>query len=482
MVSFAGLDWAIIGLFVALALGLGFSAKLREHSALQFIAAGRRLTLPLFLATLVATWYGGILGIGESVLYYGVGTLLLLGIPYYIFALLYAWLYAKRVREADQISIPERLFEHFGKGASLVGAVLVFVIGVPSAHVLMLGVLTQTLTGWSLPLACLVAAVVGTLFLYRGGLMADARMSILAFAMMYIGFAVISLWCLTHYPAMETWQAAGQPPEWLSFTGGQGPIVIISFIILGAWTLIDPGFHQRAASAESPKTSQRGILLAVAFWMLFDAMTITTGLYAVSLMPELPENGLMIFPLFGSQILPAGLKAVFFCGMLGTILSALVGYSLVSGSTLGREMICRLKPELDATTWTRVGIGIGTVAAIGIALSIKSVVNIWYAVGGGVTGALLLPVSISYGLIRWRGGSGPVIASMVLSALVAFGWLGYGLATGNDYLMVTLPERILGYNLPQALANSAFSLGTLLPGLAVSALVLGVSSIFRRPK
>ena len=31
----------------------------------DFLVAGRRLTLPGFVATLVASWYGGILGVGE---------------------------------------------------------------------------------------------------------------------------------------------------------------------------------------------------------------------------------------------------------------------------------------------------------------------------------------------------------------------------------------------------------------------------------
>ena len=32
---------------------------------MDYLLAGRRLTLPAFVATLVTTWYGGILGVGE---------------------------------------------------------------------------------------------------------------------------------------------------------------------------------------------------------------------------------------------------------------------------------------------------------------------------------------------------------------------------------------------------------------------------------
>ena len=77
----APLDMGVVGLFIVAILALGFSARLRENSVLQFLAAGRALTLPAFVATLVSTWYGGILGICESVSYYGVGTWLLMGVP-----------------------------------------------------------------------------------------------------------------------------------------------------------------------------------------------------------------------------------------------------------------------------------------------------------------------------------------------------------------------------------------------------------------
>lgn len=480
MVNLAPLDWAVLGLFLAAILALGFSAKLRENSALQFLAAGRSLTLPLFVATLVSTWYGGILGIGESVQFFGLGTWLLMGVPYYLFALLYALVYAKRVREADQISIPERLEASLGKGPAVVAAGLVFLLGAPAAHVLMMGVLVQSFTGWPLAVCTVAALGIGAAFLVKGGLLADVRVSTLAFAMMYVGFAVIVGWCLLHHPPGETW---GRLENKALFTwdGGVGPVGVVTFFILGAWTLIDPGFHQRAASAESPQTAKRGILVSILFWMLFDILTITTGMYAMALMPQAPANPLLIFPLFGDQVLPPGLKAVFLCGLIGTILSAMVGYSLVSGASFGRDLVCRLRPGLDETKWARIGIGVAGALALALALSVESVVALWYSWGGCVIGALLAPVSAAYGALRlaprpavWHS------AAMAVSFLGSFAWMSYGLATGNAYLNVTLPPALLGYNLPQGWAGFQFSLGTLLPGLALSALVLAAAGIVTR--
>ncbi|HEY0866380.1 MAG TPA: hypothetical protein VGE01_03320, partial [Fimbriimonas sp.] len=179
------IDGAVVALFLAAILALGFSARLRDNSILQYLAAGRSLSLAAFVATLVSTWYGGILGIGESVSYYGWGTWLLMGVPYYVFALFYALWMAERVRGSEQISLPERLHARWGRGVGVVGAILVFLLALPAAHVLMLGVLVRAFTGWDLAWAVGVAAVAGALFLYRGGLLADVRASLLAFVMMY---------------------------------------------------------------------------------------------------------------------------------------------------------------------------------------------------------------------------------------------------------------------------------------------------------
>ena len=47
--------------------------------------------------TLVSTWYGGILGVGEFSYRYGISNWVIQGVPYYVFALFFAFLLAKRI-------------------------------------------------------------------------------------------------------------------------------------------------------------------------------------------------------------------------------------------------------------------------------------------------------------------------------------------------------------------------------------------------
>ena len=502
MVTLGWLDLLVLGTFLAAVLALGFSARLRENTTLQFIAAGRTLTLPIFVATLVATWYGGILGIGESVGLYGLGTLVLLGVPYYLFALLYGFVLARRVRQADQISIPERLHAKFGRGAALIGSGLVFLLGTPAAHVLMLGILVQAFTGWSLVWSVIIATFGGTLFLFRGGLLADARVSLLSFAMMYIGFAIIATYCLINFPIGEAWSGFRGTPA-MTWDGGTGWITVISFLILGAWTLIDPAFHQRVTSSASPEVGRKGVFICIGFWFLFDLMTITTGMYALALLPadvlermsssyegSEPINKLLLYPLFGDAILPAGLKAMFLVGILGTVLTAMIGYALVSGATFGRDLIgraFRIRDERKLLLLSRLGIVVACVAAVLLAfMNRTSVVALWYAWGGCVIGSLLLPVISAYGLLGRKRFSGRAISvSMAAAFIISVSWLIWSYRLGGEYWMTALPgggEIGFGteYQMVKLPDGTEFMLGTLAPGLLVSALVLATARIFGR--
>ena len=86
----------IIGYFVVLIIIGFFRIQKRKISQTDYILHGRKLSLPGFIATLVSTWYGAILGIGENTYLYGIQTWFIFALPYYIFAAAYAiWLSEK---------------------------------------------------------------------------------------------------------------------------------------------------------------------------------------------------------------------------------------------------------------------------------------------------------------------------------------------------------------------------------------------------
>jgi len=461
MIHFSSLDATVLILFCVLIAAIGSLTKLKKSTFVEYLVAGRSLTMPAMVATLVSTWYGGVLGVGESVSYYGVGTWILLGVPYYVFATIYSIFYAGKVRERDALSIPQRLESRWNRNVALTGAILIFLLATPAANVYMMGVLVHLLTGIPTTLAVLLSGLLGALFLVRAGLVADVRVGIIAFLAVYIGFFVIDAVCLSHQSLSSAIQAlpSSNLKKW---DGGQGILAVLSFFVLGAWTLVDPGFHQRVTSSANPNIAKKGVLVATGFFFLSDILTITAGIFAIDKLRPLPENHVAIFPIFADQVLPNGLKAIFFVGLIGVTVSSLVGYTLVGGATLGKEIGGRIgnkNSDKASTILTRWGLLITSLLAVGIALWVHSVLTIWYTWSGVLIGNLLIPVSFSYfHTDRLNLTSTSIISGMVAGFVTSLSWMIYGMNTNNPELNVTF-------------LGQSFSLGTLVPAVVASGIV-----------
>ena len=123
----------------------------------HFLLSGRRLTLPAFVATLVSTWYGGILGVGEFSYLYGISQWVVMGLPYYVFAVLFAVFFAGKIRENPAISIPESVGAVYGTRASKLSAGLIFMLVNPAPYLLMTAVLASFMLGvdgWYIVVGC----------------------------------------------------------------------------------------------------------------------------------------------------------------------------------------------------------------------------------------------------------------------------------------------------------------------------------------
>lgn len=421
--TFNWADYSALGLFFLIVLLLGFSAKLRDNTALQLVAAGRRLTLPLFVATLVTTWYGGVLGMGESFGWYGLSTYTILAVPYWVFGIAFAFLMAKRVRQEEQISIPERMERCYGKTAGLISSVLVLLLATPASYILMLGILIHLIfPGVPLVTAIALGGIGGTLFLYKGGLLADARSNLIAFLMMYAAFAVILVTAIVKFGSPAE-MIAKLPESHRAWDGGQGLLWVLSWLLFGSWTFVDPGFHQRVAAADSDNIARKGVLVSVFFWIIFDSLTTMTALYAYSVMPP-PEDAKLLFPLFGDMLLPNGVKGIFFAGMFGAILSATAGYTFVSASTLGRDFVQRIRPsiaERQVAVYVRIGIAAATLIGIVLAVTVQSVVDLWWTVAGVIIPGLFIPVVAAYAK-RGRLDGRVAVACMAGGSIGAFLW------------------------------------------------------------
>ena len=128
MISFSIYDYILIVLYFLGVIYIGYRVKKSDKSNLDYLVAGRSITLPAFVATLVSSFYGGILGIGEFTYRYGLSSWVMNAFPYYFFITIFALFLAKKIRKAELYTIADKLEITYGKKVSVFGASLVFLL------------------------------------------------------------------------------------------------------------------------------------------------------------------------------------------------------------------------------------------------------------------------------------------------------------------------------------------------------------------
>ena len=422
------LDFSVLILYVGLLIGFGFyRTKQSGKDPEEFLLAGRKLSLPGFVVTLVATWYGGILGIGENTYSYGIQTWFIFGLPYYIFAILFAFLIAGRINQTKFISIPDQFHGRFGKTAGVVSALYILFLASPAPYILSIGILLQFTTGLSFGLSLLMATGLSLSYIWIGGFKAVVRTDGLQFGFMFVGFLLLLIFSMkSSGPISEL----VLPVSHLNITGGASIQYIVVWFFIALWTFVDPGFYQRCAAAKSPQTAKKGILISIGFWFIFDMLTLSTGLYAKALLTA--GDPLFAYPRLGAMVLPPLAYGIFITGLLATIMSTIDSLGLISAITFGRDILWRiqsptstdkLKWNNESTMFVRKGLIITAFIALILAFSIPSVVKLWYGLGSILVPGLVLPFLISFKNNRPKEN---ILLMMVSPVLVSIFWILLG--------------------------------------------------------
>jgi SSS family solute:Na+ symporter len=444
----------LVGVFLAAAVALGARARRGHEDLADYVLASRTLTLPQFVATLVPTFYGGVLGIGEFTWTSGLSNWTVMALPYYAFAAIYALWLAERVRLEPGLTIADHLEGAYGRRAALLGAGLVFLLAAPADEMLMAGTLLAHVSGLGLRLATVAAGTAALIAVWRAGLRSDVAANRLQIVVMFAGFALVLPYAVRAVGGPAA-LATKLPPGHLSWTGGMSTWKIMGWWLIAVWTIVDPAFHQRCAAAGSPAIARRGILVSIGFWAVFDLMTTTAGLYARAALPTL-DRATLAYPRLADAVMPAFARGLFLAGIAASIFAALQAKSLLAAVSLGRDFAGRLSRADATATQRRVRAALIAAAVFSIVLArlVPSVVDLWYAVGGAVIPGLLLPMLGVY-FPRWRVGGRWAAAASLSGFLASLAWVVAARRLGAPPLGLEPP----------------------FPGLALSALIWLVGSL-----
>ncbi len=147
-------DWLVIAIFFAATFGaVIYGQRLkekqgvegREETFLDLMIMGRKLTLPLFVGTMVATWYGGILGVTAISFESGVYNFVTQGLFWYGAYLIFAFFLVDKIQKYRALTMPDLITKQFGPLSGKLSALFCFFDILPIAYVISIGLFLQVI-------------------------------------------------------------------------------------------------------------------------------------------------------------------------------------------------------------------------------------------------------------------------------------------------------------------------------------------------
>ena len=144
----------------------------------DYLYASRSLTLTPFIATIVTTWYGGILEIGRFSYEYGISTWFIFGLFYYIAAIVFALYIGPKLHENNISSISQYFKKYLGKIPEKISAILILFISSPAPYLMIFSVLFMHTFNISYELSLIFGIFLSTGYIYFGGFKSIIRTGI----------------------------------------------------------------------------------------------------------------------------------------------------------------------------------------------------------------------------------------------------------------------------------------------------------------
>ena len=414
----------------------------------DYFLAGRRLTLPMFVATLVTTWYGNLLGVTELAYKEGLVQWLTQGIFWYLVYIFFALFLAKKIRESNLFTLPDQLEKTYDSKTAILGAILNLIMLSPAPYILSMGVIFEIIFGLPAWQGLLIGTLVPFIYTFRGGFKAVVITDMIQFVFMFLGIALIIPFAIQKFGWTNL--VSNIPESHMTLTGTLSWQVILAWFLIASWSIVDTSFYQRTYAAQDVKTARNGIFLATGFWFVFDFMITIIGVFAFTVMPDLDPK--ISLPSFASEVLPPIAKGIFFTGLIATIMSTLDSLTFSSAMCISKDLYQKIFKVTDVRKiikFNKLAIVLVIVFGLVIALSFESFIKIMYYKGSVGISGLLVPLLSAF-FIKKK-----------LSAKTAF--LSMLLGSGSCILWIVCEKiKLFNFQLEPLFVGLAFSLLTVI--------------------
>jgi len=394
-------DYALVVVYFAVVLMIGFAARRRVSDSLDFFLSGRSLPAWITGLAFISANLGAveIVGMSANGAQYGMPTMHYFwigAVPAMLFlgVVMMPFYYGSKVR-----SVPEFMRRRFGTGAHLVNAISFAVAQVLIAgiNLYLLATIVKALLGWPLWVSLIVAAAVVLSYITLGGLSAAIYNEVLQFFVIVAALLPLTLIGLHRVGGIgglvDKVTAAGNGDELSSWpatelSGFQNPVWSVIGIVFGLGFVLSFGYWttnfvevQRAMATNSMSAARSTPIIGSFPKMFVPFIVVIPGIIATVLVPEIQQlkagddSGLQyndaILALI-RDVLPNGLLGVAIAGLLAAFMAGMAAnisaFNTVFSYDIWQQYVKKDRPDgyyLAVGRWATVG---ATVVAIGTAL------------------------------------------------------------------------------------------------------------------
>ena len=437
MYSIATIDYIIIAIYLMGMIGVGVWFAKKHTDFDDFFLAGRSLTTPLLITTLISTYYGIDVLFGDSQLGFTNGVVAWFGYarPTYAFFLIAAFFLAQRLKEEDFKSLPDILDKYYGKNTRYVGAITSFIYSLPALSLYGFGMLGDVILGWEPIMGMLVLGGIALVYTLTGGFWAVVLTDSIQFLFMCVVLALAVPFAMNFIGGFDKMIDILEP-SYFDTLGDLSIWLIIIYASTGLAILVEPTFYQRIFAAKSYKNVRNALIIGIFIWGSYDwiitiiAMAAKTGVLQGILPTDVAPDAALLTVMVAA--LPAGALGLFMAGVLSTEMSTLDSYCLVAGGNVAYD-IYRPAIKPDATDEelikkTRYGILLSWILGLAMAVSFDQMLGLWVFMASILISSVMVPILLGLFIPRFR------------KALAGFLSAGLGLASTvilNIYIMMT---------------------------------------------
>jgi len=413
--------------YMAGMFGVGIILFKRSHTVNNFLMAGRKLSIPLLIGTILATAVGTGTTIAAAGLGYRGGWIgSAYGVGGAIGLFLLGFLFAK-IRRYNFMTMAEEIAAYYGGNRIVYNITIVFIfltevcwVGV---HLMGAGLYLNYITNMPIQSGIIIAGIGFSVYTILGGYLAVVYTDLIQSVILITGFVFLGV---STYFVMGGYEglSSSVPAEYLSFLGWEAvgwkgamnPVVAIALAVLAS-----PTFRHRIYTGNNIITVRTSFYITGIVFLLFSIIPSVIGMSAYGLGADLSSSDLAL-PWLAMQIFPVWIAAIVIVAALSATMSSADSDIAVGSLIFLRHiypMVFKQYPS-NPVLVSRYIIAAMFLVAVGIVLQFETIMDyIITIVPVIMVGLVVCAVcGLYWKRSTWQGAVAAIASSTIVSLLI----------------------------------------------------------------